>query len=97
MSILIEGVKVSEGCLGCMFKGIGTTRMTQCYIVAGWVEYKNDGYGIPDACPLHDVAEKYGTVYREALLEAVKELPATLDAETKQRCIEAAKNLFNEE
>lgn len=34
--------------------------MTQCLLVAGWIDYANDGYGIPDACPLVELPEKHG-------------------------------------
>ena len=60
MSILIKGMKMPKGCLECPFKDIGMSAMTQCLLVAGWVEYANDGYGIPDACPLVELPEKHG-------------------------------------
>ena len=39
--------------------------MTQCLLVAGWVEYANDGYGIPDACPLVELPGKHGRLIDE--------------------------------
>lgn len=59
-SVLIRGMKMPKGCLECPFKDIGMSTMTQCLLVAGWVEYANDGYGIPDACPLVGLPEKHG-------------------------------------
>jgi len=59
-SVLIKGMKMPKGCLECPFKDIGMSTMTQCLLVAGWVEYANDGYGIPDACPLVELPEKHG-------------------------------------
>ena len=60
MSILIKDMKMPKGCFECPFKDIGMSTMTQCLLVAGWVEYANDGYGIPDACPLVELPEKHG-------------------------------------
>lgn len=60
MSILIKDMKMPKGCLECPFKDIGMSTMTQCLLVAGWIDYANDGYGIPDACPLVELPEKHG-------------------------------------
>ena len=64
-SVLIKGMKMPKGCLECQFKDIGMSTMTQCLLVAGWVEYANDGYGIPDACPLVGLPEKHGRLIDE--------------------------------
>ena len=64
-SVLIKGMKMPKGCLECPFKDIGMSTMTQCLLVAGWVEYVNDGYGIPDACPLVELPEKHGRLIDE--------------------------------
>lgn len=64
-SVLIRGMKMPKGCLECTFKDIGMSTMTQCLLVAGWVEYANDGYGIPDACPLVELPEKHGRLIDE--------------------------------
>lgn len=61
MSVVIKGMKMPKGCLECQFKDIGMSTMTQCLLVEdGWVEYANNGFGIPDACPLVDLPEKHG-------------------------------------
>ena len=60
MSVLIKGMEMPKGCLECPFKDVGMNTMTQCMLVAGWVKYENDGYGIPSACPLVDVPTPHG-------------------------------------
>ena len=60
MSVLIKGMDMPKGCIGCLFKDIGMHTMTQCMLVAGWVEYADDGHGIPDACPLVEVPTPHG-------------------------------------
>jgi hypothetical protein len=60
MSVLIKGMEMPKGCIGCLFKDIGTHTMTQCMLVAGWVKYADDGNGIPDACPLVEVPTPHG-------------------------------------
>jgi hypothetical protein len=60
MSVLIKGMEMPKGCIGCLFKDIGTHTMTQCMLVAGWVKYADGGDGIPDACPLVDVPTPHG-------------------------------------
>ena len=65
MSILIKDMKMPKGCFECPFKDIGMSTMTQCLLVAGWVEYANDGYGIPDACQLVELPEKHGRLIDE--------------------------------
>lgn len=60
MSVLVKGMDMPKGCLECQFKDIGMSTMTQCLLVAGWVEYANDGYGIPECCPLVEVPVPHG-------------------------------------
>lgn len=60
MNVLIKGMDMPKGCLGCPFKDVGMNTMTRCMLVAGWVKYENDGYGIPSACPLVGVPTPHG-------------------------------------
>ena len=88
MSIIISGMKMPKGCLECPFKDIGMSTMTQCLLVAGWVEYANDGYGIPDACPLVELPEKHGRLIDEStVLEMIR----------KSMCIKDLSFLYNAE
>lgn len=65
LSVLIKGMKMPRGCLECMFKDIGTYGMTQCLLVAGWIEYAGDGYEIPEACPLVEIKTPHGRLIDE--------------------------------
>ena len=70
MSVLIKGMEMPKGCIGCLFKDIGTHTMTQCMLVAGWVKYADGGDGIPDACPLVEVPTPHGRLIDADAIQA---------------------------
>ena len=98
MSVLIRGMEMPKGCIGCPFKDIGMHTMTQCMLVAGWVKYADDGNGIPDACPLVEVPTPHGrlvdadevyftmtdTIEQGRAEEAINDAPTVIEAEVEE-------------
>lgn len=54
MSVIVKGMDMPKNCLECIFKDIGMSMMTRCFLQKEWVKYKNDSH-IPQQCPLIEI------------------------------------------
>lgn len=54
MSVIVKGIEMPRNCLECIFKDIGMSMMTKCFLQKEWVKYKNDSH-IPQQCPLIEI------------------------------------------